>query len=462
MIKLLIIKILTIIVIFVLSTYLFYKAAGTLAINKLNLISCTYYIFILQTFIGISLVYLGFSEHYLVQKVIKIHNWDKTFFLVACTAVLLPLSMNLITFFLKKDVKYGYDTYLNSDICLKGNTNIIFFCALILTITFLAFTIQMFTLIGHVPLLDMIFQRNVDLFATRRIQISRHYLGNIYIRNIVILALTPAISYLAFTYAKVTKEWKWRILFLILFIASIFIKTYDYSKAPVVFYLFPFVLITIVINKGIKKRTIMMLGGAAVLLIVLMYVVTGGGLNSSFDIYNGPIGRTIFSPVGALILHVDLFPDYVPYLKGRSFAPTILKFLPGDLNHMRSARAVMKFYNPEGVYHGEAGVMNTFFTGEAYANFGVLGVVLSTIYIGVLLQIIYVIFLKIEKNPIYITAYATITSTLVLTLHGGFVDYIYNVQLFAIIFLFLALNFMNNKLSNLYKLNSKTNKNGDN
>ena len=106
--------------------------------------------------------------------------------------------------------------------------------------------------------------------------------------------------------------------------------------------------------------------------------------------------------------------------------------------------------------------MNTFFTGEAYANFGVLGVVLSTIYIGVLLQIIYVIFLKIEKNPIYITAYATITSTLVLTLHGGFVDYIYNVQLFAIIFLFLALNFMNNKLSNLYKLNSKTNKNGDN
>lgn len=439
-------KILTILIIFSLSTYLFYKAAGTLAINELNLISFTYYIFFLQTFIGISFVYLGFNQHYLVQKVIDPYNWDKTFFLVSFAAVGLPLSMNIVSRFFKKDIKYEYHRYVNADIHIKEDKNIIFYCTLLLGIIFLAFTIQMFHIIGHIPLLDMIFERKVDLYATRRIQISRGYTGNIYIRNIIILNLLPALSYLAFTYAKITKTWKWRILFLTLFITSLFVKTYDYAKAPVVFYLIPFVLITIVLNKGIKRKTMLYLGATAFLLIVLMYLITGGGLGSGLDIYNGPIARTIFSPVGALILHVDLFPDYLPYLEGRSLASTLLKIIPGEMEHFRSAKVVMNFYNPTGVYDGESGVMNALFLGEAYGNFGILGALFSVIYIGILLQFVYLIFLKIKKTPINLAFYATITSTLVLTLNGGFVDYIYNIQLFATIIMFGALSVINNKI----------------
>ena len=50
--------------IFGISTVLFKKAAGTLDPGKFNIISYIYYIFMLQSFIGISLVMLGYDEHY--------------------------------------------------------------------------------------------------------------------------------------------------------------------------------------------------------------------------------------------------------------------------------------------------------------------------------------------------------------------------------------------------------------
>ncbi len=222
----------------------------------------------------------------------------------------------------------------------------------------------------------------------------------------------------------------------VLFIASIFLKTYNYAKTPVVFYIFVFILINIVIEGSIPIRKLLTVLVLCVFIILLMYIKIGYDFNKGLDIYNGPIGRTIFTQVGTLFLHVDLFPYYIPYLGGRSFSPTILKLFLGGVSQFRSGRVVMNFYSPEKVVGGTAGVMNSLFIGEAYANFGTIGVLSSVLYIGVLLSIILIIFVKIKKTPINIVIYVTITSILASASQGGFIDFVYN---FNIIFITVTL-----------------------
>ena len=59
----------------ILSLILFKKAAGTLNIGKINLISYTMYLFLLQTYIGASLVYLGDHKHYTMKYMQSLEWW---------------------------------------------------------------------------------------------------------------------------------------------------------------------------------------------------------------------------------------------------------------------------------------------------------------------------------------------------------------------------------------------------
>ncbi|NFP65488.1 oligosaccharide repeat unit polymerase, partial [Clostridium botulinum] len=300
----------------------------------------------------------------------------------------------------------------------------------------LIFTLILFIKMRSIPLVDLIIHRSSGNIGNKRINISHGNYMNQYIQNLLVLGLTPILSYLSYIYYKCTKTNRWKILFFVLFIASIFLKTYNYAKTPVVFYIFVFILINIVIEGSIPIRKLLTVLVLCVSIILLMYIKIGYDFNKGLDIYNGPIGRTIFTQVGTLFLHVDLFPYYIPYLGGRSFSPTILKLFLGGVSQFRSGRVVMNFYSPEKVVGGTAGVMNSLFIGEAYANFGTIGVLSSVLYIGVLLSIILIIFVKIKKTPINIVIYVTITSILASASQGGFIDFVYN---FNIIFITVTL-----------------------
>ncbi|HCL4549003.1 oligosaccharide repeat unit polymerase [Clostridium botulinum] len=420
---------------FAISCILFKKASGTLKPNKLNLISYIFYLFILQSFIGSSLIYLGFREHYLIQKVTNFSTIGKTYDMICFTAIALPLTILLVYKIFNINMSKDYNDYLNKEVILEYEDNI-FVITILISIVCLIFTLILFIKMRSIPLIDLIIHRSSGNIGNKRINISHGNYMNQYIQNLLVLGLTPILSYLSYIYYKCTKANRWRILFFVLFIASIFLKTYNYAKTPVVFYIFVFILINIVIEGSIPIRKLLTVLVLCVFIILLMYIKIGYDFNKGLDIYNGPIGRTIFTQVGTLFLHVDLFPYYIPYLGGRSFSPTILKLFLGGVSQFRSGRVVMNFYSPEKVVGGTAGVMNSLFIGEAYANFGTIGVLSSVLYIGLLLSIILIIFVKIKKTPINIVIYVTITSILASASQGGFIDFVYN---FNIIFITVTL-----------------------
>ena len=103
-----------VIFIFIISTFLFYKASGTLNPGKLSVISCIYYIFMLQSFIGISLIMLGFDEHYTLDYLI---NSERSIYITAYVvwgvALALPLFMILFEKLFRIDIQKEYNTYIS-------------------------------------------------------------------------------------------------------------------------------------------------------------------------------------------------------------------------------------------------------------------------------------------------------------------------------------------------------------
>ena len=98
----------------VLSLLLFRKAAGTLHIGKINLISYTMYLFLLQTYAGASLVYLGDRNHYTMNYIMNDSSFDIMFYSVLLTALLFPLSIRVLYGIMNVDIRVRYREYLES------------------------------------------------------------------------------------------------------------------------------------------------------------------------------------------------------------------------------------------------------------------------------------------------------------------------------------------------------------
>ena len=218
-----------------LSGYLFRKASGTLKLNLINVSSFVFYSLMAFEFIGVSLVYLGFKDHYLIEKINSNEVINITYYSMAYTMVIMPIVMILANRFIFKikDMKQVYLDNINEPVELENKkiqNKLFILIAIGLAICFIA-TIYVFYCIGYIPLFKF-FDNSFD-FATERINSNRNFDGNVYVKNIIMLIITPLLSYIAYVYMRTTKEKKWIILFILSFILSIIIKTYDFSKSPV-------------------------------------------------------------------------------------------------------------------------------------------------------------------------------------------------------------------------------------
>lgn len=447
--------VLIIIISFILSWKLFRKAAGTLDIGKINIISYVYYLFLLQTFIGISLIKLGFDEHYTLNYLLnRERSINITFVVVMLMAIMFPFIIIVVEKILKVNMRQTYSSFLESKV-EKGGKNFYYKGISITSIILLILLVGYLIKIGYVPLLKLIFNSGEFDFAHERIRIGNVYFIHPYITNLLILQGIPLLSYLSFSFALIEREKRWYILTSILFIASVVTKTYKFSKAPLPFHLFVYILICIYLFGGIKKRIMILIGAGMVIMFMGMYALTGTS-SSLFDIYNGICGRTLFTQVGTLSYVFDLFPEHISFLEGRSLSGNILRLLgKNPEEHLRSAKLVMDFYGSEKVYDGTGGVMNSIFVGEAYANWGWIGIVVSIVWVGIVIGVLSVMIVKMKKNAVSIAFFATITAKIGNITQGGFCDFIYNVDLYMTICIFIGLYFAPNIYKSLKKLSVK-------
>lgn len=425
-------RITLVLIVFMLYTLLFRKAAGTLNLKQLNMISYAYYLTLVFCFIGGSLIFCGFREHYLVEKLTQ-RDIDKAYIILSYVLIVFPLT---ICFFNKlmgiQNMKKSYRSVLASDVKIKNCGDKVWLLVFLLSIICLCAMIYTFSKIGYFTLFAM-FKFDQEYLAKARIEITHNFSGNYYIRNIIMLSLTPLLSYIAYFYMRITQKNKWKMLFVFLFILSIIAKTYNFEKSPLAFYIFYFYFIEVLLDRVRNMKFFFLLIITGLLSILFFYSVISGYSGPLVSLTNGPVARTLITQVATFFLHIQAFPNMEPFLEGASL-PTLLAVLFDlDQSWIRSGRVVMELYNPAGIAAGTAGVMNSLFVAEAYANWGMLGVALSPVYLGFLFSLANVMLLKCPKTPLVLMVYLVITIHFSQALLGGFVDFLYSANLLVLI-----------------------------
>lgn len=433
------------------SFVLFRQAAGTLSLGKINLISYVYYLSMLQVVIGAILASLGYDGHYTLN-----HLQDKegSVALAAYAAffmmITLPFVMVVFDKCFRFSPKEAYQHFLDREMeSPDGQPQ--FVLILLLTIIEAAFALKILKDIGYIPIVRLFFHGSDFDFGLERIRIDSLPSVNSRISSLLLLTVTPITAYISFAYAITNRKLRWVLLALFTFGMSTVVITYNFAKSPLVFHLFVYVLIVIYHHKGLRNRTIAILIALFAGLLMVYYRIEG--YSGAFaDIYNGILGRTLFTQFGTLCYHLELFPNVYPYLDGRSLSPTVLKLLGRDPStHLRSAKLVMDYYGHTHVYEGTAGVMNTNFIGEAYANWGWTGMLLGIIWVGVVIALLFMVILKIKKSPATLAFMAVVTKTIGAMSQGGFTDFVYSASLIMMIAGFIIFIYFDNILGFLFR-----------
>lgn len=426
-------RVAVVIAVFVLTTYLFRVACGSLNFTKLNMISTIYYYMVVFNLIGCSLVYLGFRDHYLIKKISINTTFDYTYYALAYAMIMFPLVLIVV----KKMVKSN-----NIDAFIRSKTTYDYNCTRIqgICITMIALctvsALYVFYNLGYSPLRIMLTGGNINALRQSG---SRYFSGNQYIKNLLMLILTPFISYLIYVYYKLTRTKVWGILFVYSAILSLVVLTYDFSKSPIITYILGLYLLDVTMGNNRDFKGFSKLAVATIVIVLFFYVVVLDAGDSLMSIYTGPAGRIIFTQIATLFLHFDAFPLKHAFLNGASFYKWMSLIVP-NAEGVRSGRVVMTIYNAAGVESNTAGVMNTVFIGEAYANYGLAGILIAPVVFGIVIGLFAYLLPNIKKTPISVLIYVQLTLQFVTIIEGGFVDIFYSASIIFVLCIALLLH----------------------
>lgn len=431
-----------------LSTFLFRRAAGSLNPLKPNMISYIfYYNLVLQTFIASFLIVLeADGNHYVINTVSdesKIYGWLAVNYMM----IAMPVGMLLAKMFFSRttSIKRRLTEYTCADI----NINFIGYKSLkysvwVFTVTSSLACLYVFIIIGYFPFFK-IFDVSALIASELRIASAREFLGNVYVRNFLALMMMPILSHVWFFYYLKTKNALDLIVFIISFIFALSILYYDFSKSPILTYILSFIFVYYYGRGKVNKKFVTLGFSAVIFLIFSFYSFAGLEGNEFFDYNSGPIGRIILGQATGLYTMLDIFPNSYSFIGISSLSELLSKIF--DLEFVdRAGRIAMIVFNPRGIEAGTAGVMNSIFLAEAWANFGIIGILFSPIWVGFIIQTLYIYFLKSPKTPLHLAFFVSFSLGGAVT--GGFNDYIYNPSvllslLFAFSVYFLARVFKN-------------------
>jgi oligosaccharide repeat unit polymerase len=424
-------------VVLLVSWQLFRRVAGSLSLSHLNMVSFTFYYSLLaQSFIGVNIAIHWLENHYLINKIRDFGVRQNAYFAVLYVLIAMPLAM-MITYVLwgsrpQPLLKKYFEKPIQPAVSPKDS--FVFYPFLLLMSLSIVAILYTFYKLGTVPLLLAFRGVSVEKMNIARVTAYREFPGNVYIRNIVAVGLPPILSYIALAYYFMYKNWRWRIISFILFLCAVVMTVYDLSKAPLINYLIGLVFLLIYTNK-ITGRQVFLSGIALSFLIVIMYIVLGRlpDMSLLFSWNTGPVGRIVLGQITSLFFHFRIFPALHPFLRGASFPNFLLRLLGSPLEHKTSARLVMEVVNPAGVAAGTAGVMNTLFVAEAYANWGWVGLVIAPLWVGFLIQSLYIHFLKARKTPFNLGVFAFLSYKIPAMVTGGFIDFVYSPGMLLIV-----------------------------
>lgn len=424
------------IVVLIISIFLFNKCAGSLSPYKPNMVSFIFFFYVIcETYLSSILIVTGFDNHYVIRNVdetSKLIGWLTIQYLM----VSFPFGILLARYLLSPNASsykmlIRYERSAVSSVSLFGAASK--YALVLLTMISIYAAIYVFYYIGYIPVLKIL-EISPDDVLYVRIDSSRQFDGSIYLRNLVGIKLMPICAYAWIAHYLRKRSFFNGLMSLVSFAFAVNVLLFDISKQPIL--LFIIGILFLLYYSGVRIKTGYLILFVMMTFVILFVMYSVYGVDDFMQLSGGPVGRILFGQSAGLYYMYNIFPDIHNYIGWSSISRLISDFL--GIEYMdRAARIAMKHFNPMGIEQGKAGVMNTIFLGEAWANFGWVGVLFSPLYVGFFVGMLYVAFLKMPKHPFIIAVFAHLSVSIPIT--GGFNDFIYPMWLIVCVIYIIIL-----------------------
>lgn len=432
-------------IVLITSGYLFGLAGGSISLRKFN---STTFIFIfsilISTYIGATLSALGLVDfHYMISPVSK-ETKIGAFLWVCYSILVIPSSMLILNYSLGiKNMPIRLNQFIAKPTINKFSRKTINFINFSMIIfSFLTIT-YIFYYSGSSPILTAL-KGDLENAAVGRNIAKRGFGGIVYIKNFAGYYLLPIFSYYSYYQLLNSKNILNYSSFIILFLTNIALLIYDIQKAPIVLYLMGLLIINVLVKGEVSRATIVKVFLSLFFILIIGYTITTGRDISSFLSYKSSFfTRLTLSSYGGYLLSMEWFPNEITTSTWFVGIPSPILNLWG-VESIESARLVMVKLNPEGVKNGTAGIASSYFLAEAWANFGYLGLLISPIIIGVVVQIPQLFLVLSKKDPMILSFYAFISTHWLI--QNGFSNFLYLKQLLFPFILYVLIKIVMNSL----------------
>jgi hypothetical protein len=260
----------------------------------------------------------------------------------------------------------------------------------------------------------------------------------LYIANICTFVAWPLFIYLFYFIKGKTKSFFYTIFFWLLLILFLYQGIISGHKGTSLTLLLGLFICWLIKNKNSIKfkifdKKIIILGTILFFLILpYLYMVQYSGEMSYKQAFYSTWFRLTIEPNRVLQLYYYTYPEKHPYLFGAS-SHWIAKILGYGEGLSPNS------YIPSSVFRVDNTSWNVIFIGDAWADFGFIGVIFSSLIVGILLQCYNVWFVKTKKTALTLSTYVVlIISAYKLTSCGLGVSFL-TFGVVSVFVLFLAL-----------------------
>jgi hypothetical protein len=148
------------------------------------------------------------------------------------------------------------------------------------------------------------------------------------------------------------------------------------------------------------------------------------------------VSRTITGQIHAAYHYLEFIPSHQEWLLGRSF-PNPRSIFPFDQYDL--TKEISAWNKPHMADRNVVGSMPTIFWGEAYANFGIYGVLILSTLVGYLIYSLNWWIFTQGNSPILISLFAWLVFHIINLSGTGFSKYIIDTHLISIMMLYFVL-----------------------
>jgi hypothetical protein len=409
---------------------------------KLNTVSYVFYVQIVTSGLVASVMLATGVLDYnhdvaLLSENVKIEAWIWTMYSI----IIMPFGMLMLNKLLKVEARKVFNKYLTSSVEIRGTIERNRLAVFVFTL--MAILVLAYVLINtkNIPLYTLVVEGDADQANIDRISSRRNFGGLDHIKNLLGLIVVPVVAYYSYVLFRVFKTQFFFFIFLINFFVAILMVSHDIQKAPIAFFILGFGVLEVFISKGISIRTFLVFGGSAVGLVLVGYSLTSDrDMFDQFFRFNSAFyGRTFVVGYYGFPLSLELFPNIIT---DQTHLVGIPQFLIENNNEeiRESARLLKMYVHPESIKSGKGNLYSGFYMGEAWANYGYVGLVAAPLVVGFVIQSVHLFVIHHKKNPWLLAFYAGITVKWVVS--GGFVNFLFLKLLIWPFILFAGTNYV--------------------